>query len=41
MRRVTGALSLLGGILLGLLSADVPGFGWQISAGVLVAAWAL
>lgn len=38
---MTGALALLSGVLLGLLSADVPGFLWQVAAGALVVAWSL
>ncbi len=41
MRFVIGALSLLCGVLLGLLSADVPAVLWQWAAAGLVAAWAL
>lgn len=36
---MTGALSLLAGVLLGLLSAGVPGAGWQAAVAVLLAAW--
>lgn len=36
---VTGAFSLLAGVLLGLLSADVPGIAWQLASAVLLAAW--
>lgn len=35
------ALALLAGVLLGLLSADVPGILWQLAAAVMVAAWAM
>jgi competence protein ComEC len=38
---VTGALALLAGVLLGLLSADIPGVVWQVAAGGLLIAWVL
>lgn len=37
---MTGALALLAGVLLGLLSADIPGIFWQVCAGGLLLAWA-
>ena len=35
---MTGALSLLAGVLLGLMSAGVPGAGWQAGVALLLAA---
>lgn len=37
---MTAALSLLAGVLLGLLSADLPGVAWQVAAACLLTAWA-
>ncbi|HUQ09512.1 MAG TPA: DNA internalization-related competence protein ComEC/Rec2 [Steroidobacteraceae bacterium] len=38
---MTVALALLAGVLLGLLSAGIPGILWQAAAGGLLIAWAL